>query len=333
MGLAASSVVVGVDGGNSKTDVAVVDSHGNVCGLVRGPGSSPAKLGDRQALELIDGLVRRACQQADVAVEKVAAVSTLLAGLDLPEDVPRFERLLANHYPRAATMVDNDTLAVLLAGTRGEPGVAVVCGAGINAMGVGPDGRRTGFLSLGQLSGDWGGGLGLGREVLWHAIRAEDGRGEPTLLRDRVAAHFNRPSVTDVVLALHRGDLTDAALAGLVPVLVDADRSEDRVANSLIDRLIEEITGMVRVVLSRSGLKGGPTPVVLAGGVLTEANSRVGRHVRDGLLRDHPHLRPTTLACLPVAGAVLGAMRSLDGDWVKPDVADRVTASPELAVT
>ena len=68
--------------------------------------------------------------------------------------------------PRRPSVV-NDTFAVLRAGLD-QPGRAALGrrghrGAGINCVGVTPDGRTTRFLSLGPISGDWGGGGDLGR--------------------------------------------------------------------------------------------------------------------------------------------------------------------------
>ena len=42
-----STALLAVDGGNSKTDVALLDVHGSVLAAVRGPGSSPHYLGSR----------------------------------------------------------------------------------------------------------------------------------------------------------------------------------------------------------------------------------------------------------------------------------------------
>ena len=75
-------------------------------------------------------------------------------------------------------MVRNDTFAVLRAGTERTWGVAVVCGYGTNCSGVAPNGRTFRFPAFGDLSGDWGGGHDIGAAALWHAVRAEDGRGE-----------------------------------------------------------------------------------------------------------------------------------------------------------
>ena len=104
-----------------------------------------------------------------------------LANADLPEEEAEHATAVqAQAWSPTATVV-NDTFAILRSGLSDQDpphwGVAVVCGAGINAVGVAPDGRVTRYLALGTISGDWGGGYGLGLEVLWHAIRAEDGRG------------------------------------------------------------------------------------------------------------------------------------------------------------
>ena len=107
-------------------------------------------------------------------------------------------------------------------------GIAVTCGAGINCVGVGPDGATTRFLAFGMLSGDWGGGGGLGLHTVWHAIRAEDGRGEPTALRTAVAAFFGLPSMHDVVVAFHLGPLGEDDLIRLPAVLFAAARQATR---------------------------------------------------------------------------------------------------------
>ena len=65
------------------------------------------------------------------------------------------------------------------AGTEEPDAVAVVCGTGINCIGVRADGAHARFPALGAISGDWGGGWYLGEQALWHAARAVDGRGDP----------------------------------------------------------------------------------------------------------------------------------------------------------
>lgn len=273
-----------------------------------GAGQLPDKLGDQEAARVIGGLIRSALAGADARETPVVAVSAFLAGLDLPEDAPRFQAVLAPQWPDARVRVENDVVAALHAGTGGSPGVAVVCGAGINAVGLGPAGQRASFLSLGVRSGDWGGGLGLGRAVLWHAIRAEDGRGPRTRLAELTRRHFGVREVEEVAVSLQSGRIAELRLADLVEVLFRADEEGDPVAVSLVVRLAEEVASMTRVMLDRTALRGAAASVVLAGGVLTGGRPRLDTLIDDALRRVDPTSRPVRLRVPPVAGALAHAL-------------------------
>src|SRR4029453_6405098 len=88
--------------------------------------------------------------------------------------------------------------AVLRAGSEHAWGVGVVLGAGINCVGVAPDGREVRFPALGELWGDWGGGRDVGRAAVGAALRGEDGRGPRTSLTRVVAGHFGLGSAPAV---------------------------------------------------------------------------------------------------------------------------------------
>src|SRR5262249_3342231 len=140
-------------------------------------------------VRIIAELLSSAAGIAGVAGDSLAGVATQLvacvANVDLPEDERQLERMLAEQGWTQSTVVANDTYAVFRAGLDDVPaegadrpwGVAVTCGAGINCVGVAPDGRTAGYLALGSITGDWGGGFSVGAAGQWHAIRAEDGRG------------------------------------------------------------------------------------------------------------------------------------------------------------
>ena len=161
----------------------------------------------------------------------------------------------------------------------------MVCGAGINAVGVAPDGRVTRYLSLGTISGDWGGGYGLGLEVLWHAIRAEDGRGPATALAGYLTSHFGVERVEEVTIGIHKGKIADDDLTGLAPMLLRASDEGDAVARQVVERLAGEISVMAITAMRRLDLTGLATPVVLGGGVITARNplliSGITRHLAE----------------------------------------------------
>ncbi|WP_425569284.1 N-acetylglucosamine kinase [Nonomuraea salmonea] len=199
-------------------------------------------------------------------------------------------------------MVRNDTFALLRAGASGPWGVAVVCGAGINAVGVAPSGAVARLPALGRLSGDWGGGQDLGEEALWHAVRAEDGRGRPTALARLVTSHFGTATVEELVLAVHFGLVDGDRLHELAPGVLAAAGDGDPVARELVERQAEEVTVLAEVCLRRLGLLETPVEVVLGGGLLTARDPLMTKLLEAGFALRAPHAEPVVADRPPVMG-------------------------------
>ena len=304
--------VLAVDGGNSKTDVALVAADGSLLATTRGAG---IRHFDRLAewLDVLAGLIGQVRQLAGTAGPPAARhISACVANVDLPEEQVQAEAALCAREWSSTTAVVNDTFAVLRAGLDGTAapgalhwGVAVTCGAGINCVGVHPDGRTTGYLALGGISGDWGGGGALGHAALWWAAPAEDGRGPQTALRGAVAEHFGVPTVRDVTLGLHQGKISEGALLGLAPVLLAVADEGDEVARDVVRRLAEEICVMAVVAMRRLGLTTEPTPVVLGGGLMTARDPLLLSEITTRIAAAAPLASVSVVAVPPVAGAAL----------------------------
>jgi N-acetylglucosamine kinase-like BadF-type ATPase len=340
--------VLAIDGGNSKTDVALVASDGTLLATARGPGINAHEVGVDQTVLILNAVVNQVRVQLDgggetkgptgargargtrpgwVALHTVAC----LANADLPEEEAEHAAAVqAQGWSPTATVV-NDTFAILRAGLqdRSEPrwGVAVVCGAGINCVGVAPDGRVTRFLALGEKSGDWGGGYGLGVEVLWHAVRAEDGRGRATILTEYVTGHFGVDRVEDVTLGLHKGKIPDDDLIGLAPLLLRAADAGDDIARTVVNRLADEISVMAITAMRRLGLTGLATPVVLGGGVITARNPLLMDGITRQLAEAAPRAKVTVIDVPPVAGAALLGLDHVDAP---PEAESRLRTAYEL---
>ena len=330
--------VLAVDGGNSKSDLALVADDGALLASARGPGMTKPDLA--MTLRLLTALIDQAQRQAGRPGCPVARhLSACVANADLPEEEQALAAALRAQGWSNTTEVVNDTFAVLRAGldatatagpspTAGGPaerhwGVAVTCGAGINCVGVAPDGRKTGFLALGGITGDWGGGHGLGRAALWWAMRAEDGRGPETALRGAVAVHFGVPSVRDVAVGIHLGTISGASLGGLAPVVLALAGTGDDIATGLVRRQAGEICVMTLTVMRRLGLTALPTPVVLGGSVLAARDPVLTAAVIEGIRASAPHAAVRITDVPPVAGA---ALLGLDHLGAGPEAERRLRA-------
>jgi N-acetylglucosamine kinase-like BadF-type ATPase len=322
-----NDLVLAIDGGNSKTDVALVDHSGRPVAHVRGPGSSPHSLGIDGCARLLDDLVGKAAAQAGLDGPRHVAehAGVYLAGADLPAETALLTDAIETKQWARRLVVDNDTFALLRAGTDDHDAVAVVCGAGINCVGVASDGRHARFPSLGRISGDWGGGVQLGDEALWWAARAADGRARPTVLQDLIVAHFQRSSLQEVIEDLHFGRVAHAALGGLAPaVLRAASQAQDPTAMAIVRRQAEEVTSLVEAALKRLDLVDRHATVVLGGGVLTSGDPFLMGEISAGLRATAPRAEWRVTAVAPVVGA---ALLGLDQAGHEPGAEARLRAS------
>lgn len=288
-------VVVGVDGGNTKTDAVVATTEGELVAWLRGPGSNAHGPGGAEGcVAVVAELVR--------LDEPVDHGAFFLCGADTPADVEALSAALGAWGGAREATVENDTFALLRAGTDAPDAVAVVCGAGFNVVGRRADGRGARYPSLGWETGDWGGSEPLGREALFLAARAADGRGVPTALAEVVRAHFGLESVEAVGEAVHYGRLPAQRLGELAPAVLAAAEAGDAVALALAERLAGEVALAARRALR--DLELAEADVVLGGGMLAGSPflvSLVAARLPAGA-------RPVVCSEPPVVGAALAAL-------------------------
>jgi N-acetylglucosamine kinase-like BadF-type ATPase len=331
LGVNETRAFIAVDGGNSKTDVVAATDDGRVHAYVRTGTSSPHRLGYRESIDLLGKLIEVVRDEAGWgSAVPLARVDALLAGADLPVEVDRLNADARSRGWAESVRVENDTFALLRAGTGDRNAVAVICGAGMNSIGRNETGEWSRFPALGPITGDWGGGEDLGEAALFHAARAEDGRGPATVLCAAVCAHFGTGSVEEAAIGLHLGRFERDMVHGLVPHLFAAADAGDSCAEAVVERQAEEVMAMVRVSASRLGLGKGPFTIVGGGGVLAAAPAALRRHLEPRLAAEFPLAKYQALDRPPVLGAAWSALDVLTGAVESPaherlaaEIADR----------
>jgi len=304
--------VLAVDGGNSKTDVAILDETGRVLGTHRGPGASFTPHDHDRSVADLERSVLAAAADAGIDGRPIADAGVFcLAGADLPADDRRILRALRGLGIVPDPVLRNDTFAVMRAGAPRGWGVAVVCGAGFNCTGVGPDGREVRFPALGAISGDWAGGATIGIEAVGACVRAGDGRGPRTELERAVPAHFGLKTPRQVMVGLHTGKLDDSRVYELAPVVLGAANAGEPVAVDIVERQAEEVSVLVCTSLRRLRLLRAEADVVLGGGVARARSPVFMRRLTERVSACAPKARITVVDDLPIVGAALLALDQL----------------------
>jgi N-acetylglucosamine kinase-like BadF-type ATPase len=306
--------ILAVDGGGSKIDAALLRRDGTLLGAARVRSTNHHGVGLPEHLELVLDVLAAASTDAGLDPERrpIADVGVFcLAGADLPADDRRIAAWLRSRHLAREHLVRNDTFAVLRAGTDRSWGVGVVCGYGTNCAARSPTGRVMRFPAVGTVSGDWGGGADVGGEALWHAIRAEDGRGEATSLRRLVPEHFGLKRPHQLVAAMHLGRLEEDRVVELAPLVFRAASDGDAVARRIVDRQADEIVTMTGAAIRRLKMNKLDVDVVLGGGIFRNRDGAFFERIRRGIREIASGARVEVLRDPPVIGAALIGLDAL----------------------
>jgi N-acetylglucosamine kinase-like BadF-type ATPase len=312
------SVVLAIDGGASKTDALLVTQQGAVLGRARGAPSNHQMVGMDAAMDALGQVIADVVADAgmdDLALPLCDVGVYCLAGIDLPVDEERLAPAIALRGWTGVDLLRNDTFAIMRAGTTSSWGVGIVCGSGVNCAGVGPDGSTVRFPALAELSGDFApGGSWLGVRALGLALRAGDGRGAPTLLSERVPAHFDLPDAETVLTGVYTGEIDYGRLFELARVLLDAAAEGDAPSRQAADFLADEVVGFAAAAITRLGVQDEVVEVVLGGGVFDTGDQVFHARVADGVRKVAPKACLVRLTAPPVLGAALIGLDALGAD-------------------
>ena len=322
-------LVLGVDGGNSKTEVWLASADGELLGTARGGTTSHQQVGLERGMSLLGELILTAARAGKVSIEDRRPLAAhgvfCLAGADFPSDVRSLSHAVSGLGAAAKVTVLNDAFAGLRAGASRPWGVALVCGHGVNGAAVSPAGRMARFDGVGDIAGDWGGGTSIGYAALGAAVRGRDGRGPRTALEQLVPEFFGAASPPALVKTLYFKPQLQTRIDELAPLTFEAATAGDVVARGIIDRLADELVAMAGALIRRLRLTRTDVEVVLTGGIFKATDPGFYARLEAGIRVTAPNAQLVRLTAPPVLGAALLAL-----DAVARSERERVAAERRL---
>ena len=238
--------VVGVDGGTTKTIALVAEDRGRILAAARGGGSNWSGENVEIPMQVVVDTVREATRRAGLTAEQIAMGVFTLAGADWPEDHTRREEFLGKAGIVQRVRVKNDSFGGLRAGLRKSYGMVLAAGTGMNAAIITPEGTEWAF----GYYENFGGASTIVREAFSAVLRAEDGRGQPTLLTQMMLNHLGYLTVEVLLRASVSHQLDYGKFYTFVPLVFEAALKGDPIAVEIIVRqgkgLAEYATAMAR---------------------------------------------------------------------------------------
>ncbi len=269
---------LGVDGGGSKTLAVIVNERGEEIGRGLSGSANYNMVGLEEAMKHVYAAVEQAARVAHCEIPLRKAWLGL-SGLDRQADYDLI-------YPRVQNLAELVQLSndgeLLLAGLEKSIGVVLISGTGSIALGRDAGGQKARSGGWGHILGDEGSGYTIAQQALQAVVRAYDGRGPQTTLRERILRAWNLQTMDELIGEIY-GEPGKAKIASLASAVLLTARSGDQVAASIAQHAARELALAVNAVCQRLEFPEHEIPLALGGGLLlNEADfcTQVIRHIR-----------------------------------------------------
>lgn len=302
--------VIGVDGGGTKTTVALADLKGHVMACVK---ESPFEyvdstlIKDRLDVFLIP-LIKRVIDDAEMDISDCEAVYMGITGIDSIEESKEVKRVFKELWTNVKVRVENDAIIAFYAATNGEPGVMIIGGTGSIAYGEDGKGNRVRIGGLGPIISDEGSGYDIGRRGIMVGIKSEDGRGKKSALEDLIKEEFKLKEVRDIQFSINKNNNIREVIASVAPIVEKAADLGDQEALKILDdagfELAKIATAAIKVLRIESCI------VVVVGSILKKCKI-VFESFKDKVLKEVSDARISVSEREPAEGAVILAIKDL----------------------
>lgn len=300
---------LGVDGGGTKTNIALMDESGVVAAEGVGGPSNPLRVGVETAVANIAKAVDAGCDSGNISRGDIIAGTLGLAGVrrtDIRERVR--ESFIARYGIRRITVVTDADIA-LYGTTMGKAGLVVIAGTGSICLGINDKGERAMAGGWGPVAGDEGGGRGIAGEALHRVAKASDGRGENTKLSERAAEYFRASNVENLIGAIYAPTMDNSRIAGFARLVTETAQDGDQVALEIVHDAGIELGTAAVAVIRRLRLEHESFPVGCVGSVF-QAGPLLTDVMEQTILAAAPNARLSPPQMPPAHAAALMAMKN-----------------------
>ena len=321
-------ILAGIDGGGTRTRLALVQADGTILGCAEGGCCSFVELGVPGATEAFRSLWQAAWAKVGQSPRPADALFIGSGSILSESDEKTCESIAvsAGLACGGAVRARNDAWSALAGGLRGQPGILLIAGTGCACLGRNPAGQTWRAAGWGHLLHDGGSAYALGLGAIIAATREADRRGPATSLTPIVMRTLELRDMTDIYRRMHHDGVSRALVASLAPAVIEAATAGDAVSRELLESgatdLVEAVVTVARQLRLHSPL------LALTGGLIENAPP-YRRLFLDRLATALPGFALATDGLDPVWGSVLLAHEQLTGSPAPAEFLARIKPSRE----
>ena len=264
---------LGLDGGATKTEGVIIDEQEKLVAHIIGGPVNYHQGGEEETKHNLEKVIEESLVQANLKIEEISFAVLGLAGRDTKKDekiLDEIARHLFNGSFREKIEVVSDVEIAYKATITRDYGIVLISGTGANCFAKGKNGQVAWAGDWGWLLGDQGSGFALGLGALKRVMREFDGRGPATSLTRLILAKLGLGQASDLSHWVYQKEIPIKDIAGLAPLVFEAYKRGDKVAQNLVNKLVVEMVISLEVVAKKTNLLREKFEIGLVGGVFKE---------------------------------------------------------------
>lgn len=308
-----ANFILGLDGGATRTRCVISTLSGEILAIgVSGP-SNYHVVGIDGARTALMEAARSAFESSGIGSNDCLVACAGLAGLDCSYDVKALNEAIGNLPIAKRIVIVHDSLIALYGATGGKRGVIVNGGTGSMAAGMDDTGRTVRVGGWGSIVGDEGSAYDIGRRAITASLWAFDGRGQETILQEKIRKRYGLTSIDDMIHKVYVEKMGVTEIASLAPLVTESAKEGDEVSINILKIAGEELGRHAVAVIKKLGMENERCDVALVGGVLNAGELVLGP-MRSTIMKVAPKAVLVSPRFNATIGAALLALRDVGSE-------------------
>lgn len=292
--------LMGIDGGGTKTQIAISDLNGNIVSEIRGSGTAIVGIPEKKIMLLLSDMVHAACRKAGIEISEVAHCGIGLSGIDFPEEHKAQLKHIAQAIGLPENMITlvNDAVAALWGAAPENSSVIIQHGTDFTAAWRSCYGNETLFdhLNTGNITD-------IRKELMSLIARMIDGRFPATPLKKIVLARFG---ITDEAVfpeLIYKQKILRDVLVGTPLLIYAAWLDNDKAATLIIEKAVGDYADAACAMIAKTG--NDNARVSMGGGIINNAPAKFMDILSEKIHSRYPAAKVGRPALSPVIGALV----------------------------
>ena len=285
---------LGIDGGGTKTELALSDPEGKIVSRLFMDGCNPNTVGIERTKRIIEDGIIQACKDVPLSSVVVYAGIAGCASEIYADEI----KTMLEKMSFAAFDVGSDNNNLVAAGLGEGEGITMILGTGICSYVVKKEETKR-IAGWGYLFDNGGSAFHIGRDAINAYFSAYDGTGEETTLVQRIKQTFGY-SNEELLKYLYSGG--NKLVSSYAMYVFEEAEKGDEVAIAILKKNMTEAARLIRASLSHFSNYNEKISVILGGGLTNQ--SLLLPYLLDALGNDAEKCNIQILSVPPVSGAL-----------------------------